>query len=151
MTDFVDDDVKEKTESMTPSEFCQGLLAMFWKHRLPEIDFFSCQNINGMLAVYDVIDQRIRSIKGNEAKSPRYRDLLRIRYALEPGSLLDFCPFRHTMFETISLLRSVNASQNGVVMTDSYADIILSKFIKDDLALVKLCANAYLQSLEENT
>ena len=79
---FIDD----TPVSLSPVQFSKGLLAQLSLLKSQKIGFFTQEEKTAAYAVYEIFDNRVSSIKGNEAKSPRYRELLKIRNTLTPAS-----------------------------------------------------------------
>jgi len=134
---------KTKRPSLSPIEFSKGLLAKLSELKTERIGFYKPSEKAAAQAVFDVFESRVRSIKGNEAKSPRYRELLRIRNVLAPGVLQEFGAFRHSVFQAMTELRDEIPAQKSYPFSTNVAEDVLKKYTKEDLVLIDACAKAY--------
>ena len=87
-------------------------------------------------------------IKGDDAKSPRYRELLRLRNTFAPGVMDEYGGFRHAMFQALGELRETPKDTTAYPLAPESAMGILARFRKDDVKLIEECANAYTQSFQ---
>lgn len=134
---------------LSPVAFAKGLLAKLAEIKADKMDFHGPKDKAAMQAVYDIFDARINGIKGNEAKSPRYRELLKIRNTLTPGTLQEFGAFRHAMFEAMSEMRQ--ESEPMYPLTTQSSGVVLERYSKEDLAIISACAKAYAVTIKKNT
>ena len=141
-------DAKTSKFSLSPIEFSKGLIAKLSELKSVKLGFHSPVEKEAVLAVYEIFDARVSSIKGNEAKSPRYRELLRIRNTLSPGVLHEFGAFRHAVFQAMTELREVNPDVTYPIPVKT-AGSVLKNYSSDDLALIEACAKAYSVSMKK--
>ena len=135
-------DEKHTKLSLSPIAFSKGLIAKLFELKSANLGFHTPNEKAAVQAVYDVFNDRVNSIKGNEAKSPRYRELLRVRNTLSPGILQEFGAFRHAVFQAMGELRAENAKPEGP-LTNQTAGTALKYYSKDDLQLIEACAKVY--------
>jgi hypothetical protein len=133
---------------MTPIDFTKGLLAQLSTLGISSLNVNTNEDKIGLLAVHEVMKTTVHGIKGNEAKSPRYRELLRIKNCLQPGVFNQFGGFCHSLFEAMGSLRKITKQEKGFPVTAKDAPSILEKYSSADLAIVKAAANAYMVALK---
>ena len=135
-------DEKPSKLSLSPIAFSKGLIAKLSELKSAGLGFHTPNEKAGVQAVYDLFNERVNSIKGNEAKSPRYRELLRVRNTLSPGVLQEFGAFRHAVFQAMGELRAEEEKPAGP-LTNKTTGAVLKHYSKDDLNLIEACAKAY--------
>lgn len=136
---------------MTPIDFAKCLLAQLSTLGASSLNVHSNEDKMGLLAVHEVIEKTVSSIKGNEAKSPRYRELLKIKNCLQPGIFNEFGGFRHTLFEAMHALRTQTQTKQGFPVTPKDAPAILETYAPEDRAIVAAAAKAYMSSVKNKT
>ena len=134
-------DEKSRKLSLSPIAFSKGLIAKLSELKSAGLGFYTPNEKAAVQAVYELFNDRVNSIKGNEAKSPRYRELLRVRNTLSPGALQEYGAFRHAVFEAMSELRSEDSPSR--TLTTKTTGALLKHYSKDDLSLIEACAKAY--------
>jgi hypothetical protein len=143
-------DINTLTENnMTPIDFAKGLLTQLSTLGISSLNVNINEDKVGLLAVHAVIEKTVDGIKGNEAKSPRYRELLRIKNCLQPGVLNQFSGFCHSLFEAMVSLRTITNQTKGFPVTPKDAPLILEKYSAADLLIVKAAANAYMLAVKK--
>jgi hypothetical protein len=136
-------------DSMSPSDFCRGFLAKLWTLKIKRFPMSELACVLSLCSVYEQYNAMVNSIKGNEAKSPRYRDLLKIRYMLEPGPMMEFGALRHTMYDTISALRqSYGVSSDELPLNQAIVKDIINQYSADDIRILDLCVNTYMETIK---
>lgn len=133
---------------MTPIDFAKCLLAQLSTLGASSLNVHNNKDKMALLAVHEVIEKTVSSIKGNEAKSPRYRELLKIKNCLQPGIFNEFGSFRHTLFEAMNSLRTQTQTKQGFPVTPKDAPSILATYAPEDRAIVAAAAKAYMLSIE---
>lgn len=142
-------DVNTLTETnMTPIDFAKGLLTQLSTLGISSLNVNTNEDKVGLLAVHAIIEKTVDGIKGNEAKSPRYRELLRIKNCLQPGVFNQFSGFCHSLFEAMSSLRTITKQTKGFPVTAKDAPLILEQYSAADLIIVKAAANAYMLAVK---
>ena len=134
-------DAKRGTVSLSPISFSRGLIAKLSELKSSRLGFHTPNEKAAVQAVYDFFNERVNSIKGNEAKSPRYRELLRVRNTLVPGALQEFGAFRHAVFQAMGELRAEEHSMKPLINRPMESS--LTNYSKDDLGLIEACAKVY--------
>lgn len=134
-------DAKPSKLSLSPIAFSKGLIAKLSELKSVSLGFHTPNEKAAVQAVYDLFNERVTNIKGNEAKSPRYRELLRVRNTLYPGVLQEFGAFRHAVFQAMSELRAEDKSAGP--LTNKTTGSVLKHYSKEDLGLIEACAKAY--------
>lgn len=133
---------------MTPIDFAKGLLAQLSTHGLSSFNVNNSEDKLGLLAVHDVIEDTVSNIKGNEAKSPRYRELLKIRNCLQPGIFNQFGGFCPSLFEAMTALRSQTKTKQGFPISAKDAPSVLNTYSSEDRAIVAAAAKAYMTTIK---
>ena len=75
---------------MTPMDFAKGFLSVLSTKgfdRMDKLDVHSESGRSALQAAFNVVDDTVGTFTGNAAKSPRYRDWLK----LSSGCALKFC------------------------------------------------------------
>ena len=135
--------------TLSPVAFARGLLAKLTELKAEKVNFHRPRDKAAMQAVYEIFDAKVNGIKGNDAKSPRYRELLKIRNTLTPGTMQEFGAFRHAMFEAMSEMRQEPVPLYPLTVKSSSA--VLEQYSKEDLAIIHACAKAYTVAIKKNT
>lgn len=143
-------DEKPSKLSLSPIAFSKGLIAKLSELKSAGLGFHTPYEKAGVQAVYDLFNDRVNSIKGNEAKSPRYRELLRVRNTLAPGMLQEFGAFRHAVFQAMAELRAEEDKPAGP-LTSKTTGAVLKHYSKDDLSLIEACAKAYSVTVKKKS
>lgn len=141
---FIDD----TPVSLSPVQFSKGLLAQLSLLKSQKIGFFTQEEKTAAYAVYEIFDNRVSSIKGNEAKSPRYRELLKIRNTLQPGCMDEYGAFRHAVFQA---LFDFNQQKQKFPLSNEESASILQSFTPDDRKLIEACAHAYTSVIKKSS
>lgn len=129
--------------SLSPIAFSKGLIAKLCELKSSTLGFHTPNEKAAAQAVYELFNERMSNIKGNEAKSPRYRELLRIRNTLNPGTLQEFGAFRHAVFQAMGELRTQDA------LNSKSSHSLLKNYSTDDLNLIEACAKAYSVAIKK--
>lgn len=139
---------KSSKLSLSPIAFSKGLIAKLSELKSAKLGFHTPHEKAAVQAVYELFNDRVSSIKGNEAKSPRYRELLRIRNTLSPGVMQEFGAFRHAVYQALGELRAEEVT-GSLPLTAKASGVVLKNYSKDDLTLIEACAQAYSVTIKK--
>ncbi len=133
---------------MTPIDFAKGFLAVLSTKGFEEsaqLDVYSEDGKSALNAAYTVVDNTVNSFTGNTAKSPRYRDWLKIKQAIHPGTWGEFVGFRNNLCQVLIQLRQQH-NQEPLTAAKTLSSKILSTYPKNDRTVIESAAKAFIKT-----
>ena len=133
---------------MTPVDFAKGFLSVLSSKGIDQVSKLEINSENGknaLHAAFNVVDDTVNSFTGNAAKSPRYRDWLKIKNAISPGLWGEFGGFRHNLCLALMDLRKAH-NQEPLEVAKSQVSKILNTYDKSDRTVVEAAAKAFISS-----
>lgn len=133
---------------MTPMDFAKGFLSVLSTKgfdKMDKLDVHSETGRTALNAAFTVVDDTVNTFTGNAAKSPRYRDWLKIKNAINPGPWGEFSGFRHNMCLALIEMRKLY-NQEPFVVAKEQAPKTLSTYNKCDRTVIENAAKAFIAS-----
>lgn len=133
---------------MTPLDFVKGFLSVLSSKGFDKIDKLEVHSESGrsaLNAAYNVVDETVNEFTGNAAKSPRYRDWLKVKNAIHPGMFGDFGCFRHNICLALIELRKSGGHEPFEVAKEQ-APKILGSYNKSDRTVIEAAAKAFIST-----
>ena len=133
---------------MTPIDFARGFLSVLSTkgfENSEQLDVHTDKGRTALNAAFDVVDNTVSSFTGNSAKSPRYRDWLKIKNAIHPGDWHEFVGFRHNLCMALMELRKKYNNEPFIVAKEQCSTILRS-YDKNDRTVIESAAKAFIST-----